>query len=161
MPGRGRAPKPQAARRNHHAPLRGEYRPAPGIGWQHGPIPEPPDGLLEPSRLAWDTWMRSWVAAHWDPGDLPALGILAKLYDATERGHLVRAGELRMWMDGYGLTPRGRQDRRWLPPEAADDQAPAVTPSGRYSHLVSLPEVRTSPIDRRPRRAPGAHPSDS
>jgi len=139
MPGRGPAPKRPDARRTRHRPTRGEYRPGPGTGWQHGPIPQPPDGLLKATRTAWDTWMRSWMAAHWMPGDLPALRILAQLYDATERGHLVRAGELRMWLDGYGITPKGQQDRRWLPPVAGDPPADVLS-TDKYLHLVALPE---------------------
>jgi hypothetical protein len=87
--------------------------------------------------------MRSWVAAHWTPGDLPGLALLIRLYDATERGQLVRAGELRMWLDSYGLTPKGVQDRRWLPP-AVDAAPPAARAPERYRHLavIDRPEAQ-------------------
>ena len=45
-------------------------------------------------------------------------------------------GELRLWSDTYGLTPKGRQDRHWLPPredeQAATAMARAVSP---FAHL--------------------------
>jgi hypothetical protein len=71
------------------------------------------------SRAAWNVWFGAWFAAHWGPGDLPQLRILVRLYDACERGEHQRAGELRLWVDNYGITPGGRQARRWQPPEEA------------------------------------------
>jgi hypothetical protein len=61
--------------------------------------------------------MSGWVAAHWIEGDLPQLRHMVRLYDAVELGQLTRAPELRYWLDTYGLTPKGQQDRRWIPPE--------------------------------------------
>lgn len=116
MAGRGPAPKASAERRNHHEPQRGEWTPAVGVGWQHGEIPSPPDGLLEVSRLAWETWMGSWFAAHWSSEDLPGLVTIVLLYDQVQRGEFQRANELRLQMDTYGITPKGQQDRRWARP---------------------------------------------
>ena len=119
MPGRGPAPK--ANRRNKaDKPIRGEWQATPGYGWQHGPTPEPPDGLVIASREAWAIWMQSWFASHWTPSDLPGLRKVIQLYDATERGELHRSAELRMSMDNYGITPKGQQDRRWSPPKDED-----------------------------------------
>ena len=42
-----------------------------GVGWQHGPIPDPPDGRLASSIDAWEAWFRGWVVAHWGPEDYP------------------------------------------------------------------------------------------
>jgi hypothetical protein len=143
MAGRGPAPKDKATRRTRAKPIRGEWSAAPGIGWQHGPIPPVPDGLLAPSREAWDVWMKSWVAAHWTPTDLPGLRQLVRLYDQVERGEFTRAGELRLAMDTYGITPKGQQDRRWSPPKeeetaAATPTAPTPSSSSRYAHLRAI-----------------------
>jgi hypothetical protein len=142
MAGRGPTPKKpdERRRRNSGGPARGEWNAAEGVGWQHGPIPEPPDGLLAPSVKAWETWFQGWVAAHWGPEDLPALRVVVGLYDVVERGKLQLVGELRHWMDGYGLTPKGRQDRRWARP-AKDAQlgSPKKTPkTSRYAHLTVI-----------------------
>lgn len=120
----GRGPAPKSQRRNpSDVPQRGDWTAVPDIGWQHGPIPEAPDGLLKPSREAWATWMASWVAAHWTPTDLPGLRQLIRLYDQVERGEFQRSGELRLQMDTYGITPKGQQDRRWSPPAEEEGAA--------------------------------------
>lgn len=125
MPGRGRPPKDQTTRRNTTAPGRGEWAAIESTGWQHGDIPEPPDGLLKASRDAWATWMGAWFAAHWTPADLPGLEILIALYDQVRRGEYQRASELRLQMDTFGITPKGQQDRRWQPP--VDEKPAPVT----------------------------------
>lgn len=132
MAGRGQAPKAQ--RRNpSDVPLRGEWQPAGGVGWQHGDVPEVPDGLVEASRVAWATWMGAWFAAHWTPADLPGLRTLIRIYDQVERGEFQRANELRLQMDTYGITPKGQQDRRWAPP--AEEKAAPVRSIDRRKRL--------------------------
>ena len=48
MAGRGPTPKKPEQRLGKHAegdaPLRGERKAAECVGWQHGPIPDPPEG---------------------------------------------------------------------------------------------------------------------
>ena len=92
-------------------------------------------GLWLPASLvAWQVWMNSWIAAHWTPADLPGLRQLIRLYDQVERGKYVRMGELRLWSDTFGLTPKGRQDRRWLP--RSEQEATKARPSlDRHAHL--------------------------
>lgn len=160
MAGRGPKPKPLEQRRTRHQPLRGEWQAAAGIGWQHGSPPEPPDGLLIASVRVWQTWMQSWWASHWMPEDLPGLIVTIRLYDMCEsyfnepltekkvRGKDETVWvpkpnpttELRQFMDNYGITPKGQQDRRWAPPKA-DEQPVAAEPAkrgGRYAHLRSV-----------------------
>ncbi len=139
---RGPAPKDEALRRRRNVPERGEWQSSPGVGWQHGPVPEPPDGLMPASVTAWTTWMQSWVAAHWTPTDLPGLRQLIRLYDQVERSEFQRATELRLGMDTYGITPKGQQDRRWVAPKTeAEEAAPrrrttaAQTAASPYAHL--------------------------
>lgn len=144
MAGRGAAPKDPDKRIGKHAPIRGEWQPSPGRGWQHGPIPAPPDGLNADALAAWQTWMQSWFASHWTPDDLPGLVLVALLYSQMRDYHgdpyvekkvrgkdeyafVLRpnpATELRQMMDNYGITPKGQQDRRWQAPK---DDAPAVS----------------------------------
>lgn len=134
----GRGPAPKTSRRNKaDVPIRGEWQPVPGIGWQHGPVPKPPNGLLKASRDAWSVWMGSWFAAHWTPEDLPGLETVILLFDQVRRGEYPRVSELRLHMDGYGITPKGQQDRRWSPPKPEDRPAAAETQPGAspYDHL--------------------------
>lgn len=134
MAGRGPAPKAQSTRRNRHQPIRGEWTPVAGSGWQHGKIPAAPDGLMPASLEAWNVWLRAWFAAHWTPDDLPGLRQLIRLYDQVERGEFQRASELRLQMDTYGITPKGQQDRRWAAPKGEpvqDRPAEGDDPYGR------------------------------
>jgi hypothetical protein len=84
---------------------------------------------------AWNAWFGAWWAAHWGPWDVPGLRAVVQLYDALERGDFARASEYRMWADTYGITPKGRQDRRWLPPVA---EPPKTSDPDRYRHLRSV-----------------------
>ena len=140
MAGKGRVPKLPGNRRTNRTPGLGEWQAAPGVGWQHGPIPAAPRGLLPASVDAWTAWMQAWWAAHWIPGDLPVLELVIGVFDQVERGVASGAlrGELRLLMDNYGITPKGRQDRRWLEPAGEQPKATAAkTEQGDnpYTHL--------------------------
>jgi len=110
------APKQPGERRRRNVPERGEWQSTDLIGWQHGDRPVAPAGLMPATVDAWDTWMGAWFASHWTPDDLPGLRTLIRVYDQVERGEFQRAGELRLQMDTYGITPKGQQDRRWARP---------------------------------------------
>lgn len=131
----GPPPKPPEARRSGHVPRAGEWRTAESPGWQHGPVPAPPPGLGLEARRAWKTWFASWVAAFWFPGDVPQLRLVIRLLDQHDRKpSAALATTLRQWMDGYGLTPHGRQQRRWRPASEGTGPEP-VRRDPPYSHL--------------------------
>lgn len=135
----GPVPKDPAKRRRRNVPASGEWKKAAAVGWQHGAVPEPPDGLLSASKKAWKLWFASWWAAFWVPEDLPGLETVIALFDATRRGELQRSGELRQSMDAFGLTPLGRQKLHWLPPKAEDTAKVEVdAPNDAYRHLRAL-----------------------
>lgn len=137
MAGRGAPPKDEKHGRN--VPVH-NWNHAEGIGWQHGDIPEPPDGLLKRSGEVWETWFSSWFAAFWTPSDVPALEHVILLYDAVRRGEGQRSAELRLCMDTWGISPKGQQDRRWRPPAAEDsaDERASKSKSSRYNHLRAV-----------------------
>ena len=137
----GPPPKSPEKRLRRNQPARGEWRAAEGVGWQHGPIPTAPDGLMDASIEAWTTWMAAWFAAHWGPEDLPGLLIVIHLYDQVERGEFQRASELRLWMAGFGISPQGQQDRRWTPPQGPAKERKPVAKSGRYDHLSLVDNI--------------------
>jgi hypothetical protein len=131
----GRGPAPKEHRQNpRDVPIRGEWRPAAGVGWQGETFPDPPSGLMPASVDAWQTWFGAWFAAHWSEVDLPGLRQVIRLYDQVERGEFQRANELRLQMDTYGITPKGQQDRRWAPPR--DDAGKRDEPSNRRNLKV-------------------------
>jgi hypothetical protein len=133
MPG----PAPAKTRRRRNAPARGEWQPTTAIGWQHGEIPEPPDGLVAASRIAWDTWFRAWFAARWSPDDLPGLRLVIGWFDIVQRGN-VKANDvtaLVRLMDTYGITPAGQQARRWEAPKEDEIPTAPAAKAQRYGHL--------------------------
>ncbi len=136
MGGRGFPPKDPSQRRTRHVPRRGDWQNAPGERWRFGPIPKAPEGLGVRTRAAWRRWFTSWPAAFWTPDDLPQLEIMALLHDAVARGVLVRAGELRLWLNSYGLTISGQVDRRWLAPSDAPVIAEREPSPYRHLHAV-------------------------
>ena len=137
MAGRGPKPKDKSERRNEYRePTRGEWTPGVGWGWQHGEVPDAPEGMMPASIEAWNVWMRSWFAAHWEPEDLPGLRQVVRVYDEVERGDFVRAGELRLLMDTFGISPKGQQDRRWKKPEP--EVVKEKRGSGAYAHLRAV-----------------------
>jgi hypothetical protein len=149
MAGRGPAPKPERYRRG--TPSRGEWKPSPDGGWQYD-LPEPPPGISPTAAAVWEGWFKSWWAANWSQDDLPALRFVIRLYDRVTRGDVKRAAELRQWMDSYGITPKGQQDRRWvkpLPPRRPRKLDGFLDPEhfeipSRYAHLRGDP----TPIDK-------------
>jgi hypothetical protein len=109
MAGRGAAPKPADQRRRRNEPARGEWvdleplaKPVlPALGARKG-------GWSAHSRMMWDAWRKDPVSAQWSPSDL------AYARDTIERfEQQAPAAELRLRMDGLGLTPKGKRDLRW------------------------------------------------
>ena len=148
MAGRGPAPDRERIRRS--TPKRGDWTPSPDGGWQH-PLPDAPTGISSAAADVWGTWFRSWWAGNWSPDDLPTLRLVIRLWDRVNRGDIRRAAELRQWLDGYGITPKGQQDRRWTKPapkrqgwgsepdpyahlRLGDDQRSSAR--GRFRHLI-------------------------
>ena len=54
------------------------------------------------------------MATQWNEGDVPALNELAMLRERLLDCQLSVASEVRLRSDQFGLTPAGRQGRRWM-----------------------------------------------
>jgi hypothetical protein len=144
-------PTAKVNRRRRNTPELGEWVQGDGNGWAHGDIPEPPDGLKEPSLEAWRTWFSAWFATHWTPDDVPGLRLVIRMYDDVERGTQTKAADrasLHAWMRSYGITPDGQQKLRWQRPTPAEVPSSQSQPSGaaadKYAHLTILGEERTA-----------------
>ena len=138
MPGSGPAPKEN--RRRANAPQRGEWQNAPAVGWQHGRKPMPPRGLSRTAKEAWKAWFGSWVASFWRPEDVYGLRVMILLYDEVlEKPTPSKAQALGQYLDRFGLTPKGLQDRRWRAPEP-DAKPQAEKPKRAYAHLRAIGE---------------------
>jgi hypothetical protein len=126
MPGRGPAPKPREQRRDRHKKQAGDWVQLPPGGYQ-GPIPSLAGvGLSDSTYEWWKTIWRSPMATQWTEGDVPALKELAMLRELLLDGKMSVAAEVRLRSDSFGLTPAGRQQRRWMITEEDQERAGAM-----------------------------------
>ena len=143
MAGHGPAPKDASERRNRSVKGRGEWidlpaentNPAPPM-----PAPVPDGGWLPGTKQAWASWWRDPVSLLWGPADVEALRQLAYLTHEFDAGNVRVAPEMRLRLDGLGLTQKGRRDLRW---RVAEDEVASRRPSdeprtSRYDHLRSV-----------------------
>lgn len=118
MAGSGRVPKPPEQRRNHHPPRAGEWIMLPELAEPVlPPLPARGRGAGRWSartRAAWRAWRADPVTALYGPADVQLAVDLAWLYeDWVREPTATLAAELRQLRDSLGLSPKGRQDRRW------------------------------------------------
>lgn len=129
MAGTGPAPKLADERRRRNEPARGEWTELP-------PLAEPVIAARPPARAkgtgpwskrtlaAWRSWRADPVGAIWGPAERDAIIDLAYLHHEWCSGKLQLSAELRLRMDGLGLTPKGKRDLRLRVVEALDDKRP-------------------------------------
>jgi hypothetical protein len=114
MAGRGPAPKAPNERRNHMAPQRGEWMdlPVPSGDWPD--LPERMNPWSERTTRAWQAWWCDPASTQWGVGDVDLLEHLADVFEEWTRERRVNlASEVRQLRDSLGLTPKGKQERRW------------------------------------------------
>lgn len=126
MAGRGPAPKPPEERRRRNQPAAGEWIELP-VDLTRAVLPNlPPRGKGQGSwsartRAAWKSWRLDPVTSQYGPADVQLAVDLAWLYEQWVRDPTASlAGEIRQRQDALGLTPKGRQDRRWRMQPPAD-----------------------------------------
>jgi hypothetical protein len=83
------------------------------------------------------------MAHMWDESDWGNLVLMIRLHDQVWKNESARvAAELRQWLDRYGLTPAGRQSRRWRLPADRDPidrkkaRHPSQTAKGRKERIL-------------------------
>jgi hypothetical protein len=139
MAGRGPAPKQREQRRNRAQKTAGDWVQLPSEGYQ-GPIPSLAGLELSNSTHEWwKTIWRSPMASQWNQGDVPALKELAMLRELLLDGKVSVAAEVRLRSDSFGLTPAGRQQRRWMITE--EDQERAGVKKSKEASLRRLRAV--------------------
>lgn len=140
MAGRGRAPKHPSQRRNRAQPQRGEWVVLPeshDVKRPPLPKPYPKGGFSEAAKREWESWWSSPVAVMWDESDVGLLSMLVRMIDQWwSKPNASLAKEIRMFKDNLGLTPKGRQDRRWLLPEEDEaGETPKPDAESPWGHL--------------------------
>lgn len=146
MAGRGPAPKPPGQRRNRSAPQRGEWVDLPPLKRAVLPPLRRRGKHEQPwqprTRAMWEAWRRSAVTAMYGPDEIATAQHLAEVYDAYVLDGTGRmASEIRLLMDGLGLTPKGKRDLRW---RVVEDDGKAAKP-GR-DELEAVRERRASRV---------------
>jgi hypothetical protein len=95
MAGRGPAPKPKEQRRNRHEPSRGEWVDLPELAEPVLPPLDPAHEWHPRTTAQWEAWRADPASGMFGPAEV------------------VSAAELRLRMDGLGLTAKGKRDLRW------------------------------------------------
>lgn len=108
-------PKDRDERRRRAAPARGEWIDLPAI--EHGEfLPALPakdhEGLDWEDRTIemWEAWRADPVTQMWSPADKAYAMETIRLYD---RQTTKTQSDIRIRMDGLGLTPKGKRDLRY------------------------------------------------
>lgn len=119
MAGKGKAPKAADDRRNRAAPQRGDWvelRPAANPTIPALPARGSGRGRWSArTQRAWRAWWTDPASTRWGDADKDLAEHLADVYEAFVREPTASlAGEVRQLRDSLGLTPKGRQDRRWV-----------------------------------------------
>lgn len=129
MAGTGRAPKAPTERRNHHSPIRGDWTELPSAVERGVPrLPARGRGRgawSARTRAAWGAWWSDPASTQWTKADEDLVLHLADVYEEWIRAPSASlASEARQLRDSLGLTPKGRQDRRWRPASDVSDEPP-------------------------------------
>ena len=144
MAGMGPAPKPASQRRRRNAPThQGVTLPT----TRAGAVPKMPapqsilgaDGKIikvpycQDAKEAWKRWWRDGVATQWSDADFTALTRAIRLFNEWAMGGRRQGldSELRLTLDGLGLTPKGRLQLRWRYADDGELDAPGTVTSIR------------------------------
>lgn len=89
------------------------------------PRPYPRGGYSAAAKREWERWWSSPMAQVWDETDRGVAEMLIRMVDEWWVSPTTKlATEIRQMKDSLGLTPKGRQDRRWNLPGDDDSEAP-------------------------------------
>lgn len=120
MSGKGPAPKQASARRRSNDPVRGEWVILDRPRLKKPPVlpqPYPKGGYSVQAKAEWSEWWLSPVAPMWDSADQGSVRMLLRMVDEWwDNPTAAMASQIRQFKDTLGLTPKGRQDRRWVLP---------------------------------------------
>ena len=137
---RGNPPKLSHQRRNRNPLRAGEWVLLPE-GGRKGPAPSCAGyGLNRASQTWWRSIWRSPMATQWVDGDVPALLELAVLRERLLDGKISVASEVRLRSNEFGLSPAGRQSRRWMITEKDQERAGYRKPASVISLRAVDPE---------------------
>lgn len=117
MAGQGPAPKDPGQRRRTNEPARGEWVDLKPVEKAILPaLPKRKGGWSARTRATWNRWRKDPATTMYGESEIASALDLAYLHHDWTRGDSKLAAEIRLRMDGLGLTPKGKRDLRWRPP---------------------------------------------
>lgn len=123
MAGRGPAPKSIATRRNHHEPQRGDWRDLGPLKEALLPVLPRGEQWSPRTKRAWDAWRADPATQMYGLAEIQLALDLAYVYQQwVQEPTAALAAEIRQRQDGLGLSPKGKQDRRWRVVKAVEEK---------------------------------------
>lgn len=146
MAGTGPAPKPAGQRRRRNAPARGEWIDLPPLDSPILPeLPERSEAEGEWSErtiFTWKAWQQDPATTQYGPAAKAQALNLAYLFEGWVRGD-EKWSEVRLTMDGLGLTEKGKRDLRWrVQPGDEDPETDKVKSSKSVRNRVRATETK-------------------
>lgn len=87
--------------------------------------PLPPGEWCARAVAGWSAWWSDPAATQWSESQHDEVVVLLELAQEFWTGNRVRANEMRLRMDGLGLTLKGKRDLRWrVADEATEPKKP-------------------------------------
>lgn len=123
MPGVGRPPKDPSQRRNRNQPRRGDWVTLTPLDNPVVPdMPAPPgEAWSERSIRSWENWWKDPASQMWVGSDVDLVEHLLFVHERwVIKGTAGLLSELRYLRESLGLTPKGKQDRRWKVQDPAE-----------------------------------------
>lgn len=106
-------------RRNAHPPAGPEWRDIPLMEAPILPVLGPKDDEGEPwrkrTKAVWNSWRHDSVTGMWSEADIQFAFETINIHNAGNMSPSMLS-EIRRRMESLGLTPKGRQERRWRDP---------------------------------------------
>jgi hypothetical protein len=110
----GPPPKNRSARRRRNAPAGGEWVDLPPVVIRALPRRSGEGAWSARARATWGAWGRDPATTQWSPADVAyAIDTLYLVDLCARRPTSSLAAEIRLRMDGLGLTPKGKRNLRW------------------------------------------------
>ena len=109
----GTGPAPAESRRRRNVPARGDWVDLKPLTRCYlpdlPPVTDAGDPWREATKLAWAAWQKDPVTQMWSEADISYALDTILLHNEIAK----TANEVRLRMDGLGLTPKGKRDHRW------------------------------------------------
>ena len=139
-------PAPAETRRRRNVPARGEWIDLPALDEPILPdLPRRAKGAgawSARTKAMWSGWRQDRATTQYGPGTIALAIQLAYLFEDYVRGN-EKFSEVRLVMDGLGLTEKGKRDLRWRVPS---DEEPATPQRQRSSSKSSGRRARLSVV---------------